>query len=180
MKKLVIASVMTLAAGVASAADFASLEVDSVRDVVTKGHSNAQYLRAGKDVAGLELGLTARTQTWATGGMANSMEATVGKQVSFVNVFGGAGYDNGMNGAHGKDFQYGLVGVSTGLKLGPVYGFTGAKTRLNFETHTPKQTLVFTGVSYPLTKTFSAEVSASRSYQDIKENAVGVALRVNY
>lgn len=180
MKKLVIASVMTLSAGVASAADFVSLEIDSVRDVVTKSHSNAQYLRAGKDVAGYELGLTARTQTWAAGGMVNSLETTVGKQVSFVNVFGGVGYDNGYNGAHGKDFQYGLVGVSTGMKLGPVYGFTGVKTRVNWESSNPKQTVAFTGVSYPLSKTLSAEVSASRSYQDIKENAVGVALRVAY
>lgn len=180
MKKLAIASVLAMVFGTASAADFVSLEVDAVRDAVTKSHSNAQYLRAGKDVGGVELGLAARTQVWKQGGMANSVEGTLGKQVSILNVFGGLGYDNGMNGAKNGSFEYGLVGATTGMKLGPTYTFVGAKTRLNWDSANPKQTVAFGGVNLPLNKTYSVELDLSKSYQTIKENAVGVSLRVAF
>ena len=180
MKKFITTVILASVSGLAVAADFASLEVDRVRDTKTRAESNAQYLRAGKDVAGLQLGLQARTQVWHQGGMVNSLEGTVGKQVGAVNVFGGVGYDNGYNGAKNGNFEYGVVGASTGMKLGSVYAFGGAKTRVNWESANPKQTLAFAGVNVPLNKTFSVDVSASKSYQDIQERAAGLALRVAF
>jgi hypothetical protein len=112
--------------------------------------------------------------------MLNSVEGTVGKSFGPVNVFGGVGYDNGFNGAKGANYQYGLVGASAGAQVGPVYAFGGAKTRLNWDQANPKQTVAFAGVSYPLTKTVSVELDVSRSYQDIKEKAMGVGMRVSF
>ena len=57
MKKFVIASLITLAAATASAANFVSLDIENVEDSVTSAKSTAQYLRVGKELAGLQLGL---------------------------------------------------------------------------------------------------------------------------
>jgi hypothetical protein len=54
------------------------------------------------------------------------------------------------------------------------------KTRVNWDSANPKQTVAFAGVSYPLTKSVSVELDVSRSYQDIKEKAAGVGVRVNF
>ena len=61
MKKFVIASLITLAAATASAANFVSLDIENVEDSVTSAKSTAQYLRVGKELAGLQLGLQSRT-----------------------------------------------------------------------------------------------------------------------
>jgi hypothetical protein len=114
------------------------------------------------------------------GGMLNSIEGTVGKGFGPVTVFGGVGYDNGFNGAKGANYQYGLVGASTGAKLGPVWAFGGVKTRLNWDSANPKQTVAFAGVSYPLTKALSVDLDVSRSYQTIQEKAMGVGMRVTF
>ena len=178
MKKTILTLSLALAAISASAANFVSVDVDSVKDNQTGATSHAQYFRAGKDVAGLNLGLQVRTATFDGGGMLNSVEGTVGKDIGPVNVFGGVGHDNGFNG--GRSFQYGLVGASTGIQMGPVYTYAGVKTRVNWESATPAQTVAFVGASYPLTKTLSVNAGWSKSYQDIKENAWGIGLRVGF
>jgi hypothetical protein len=178
MKKTIMALAVTLAATAASAANFVSLDVDRVKDDKTGVVSHAQYVRVGKDVAGLNLGLQARTASFEGGGMLNSLEGTVGKQMGMVNVFGGLGHDNGFNG--GRSFQYGLVGASAGMPVGPVYAFGGVKTRVNWNDRNPAQTVAFAGVSVPIAKQFSLSVGGSKSYQDIKETAWGLGVRVGF
>lgn len=183
MKKTLLAITTALLATTASAANFVSVDVDRVED--NKGVvSQAQYFRAGKDMAGLNLGLQVRTAVFDKGGMLNSVEGTVGRDFKLggfgVNGFVGMGHDNGFNGAAGKSFQYGLVGASTGAKMGPVYAFGGAKTRVNWDSANPKQTVGFVGASLPMSKDVSLGVSASRSWGDIKETAYGVGVRVGF
>lgn len=178
MKKTILAIVALAAVGSVSAANFVSVDVERVKDDTTGVVSQAQYIRAGKDAMGLNFGLQARTATFDGGGMVNSLEGTVGKQMGPLNVYGGLGHDNGFNG--GRSFQYGLVGASTGMKLGPVWGYAGVKTRLNWDSANPKQTVAFAGVSLPLTKSVSVSVGAGKSYQDIKETSWGAGLRVGF
>lgn len=180
MKKTIIAIAIATSAFTASAANYFSVDVDRVEDSKTGAVSQAQYFRAGKDMAGLNLGLQVRTAVFDKGGMLNSVEATLGKQMGMFNVFGGVGHDNGFNGAVGKSFQYGLVGASTGMPVGPFYGFAGAKTRVNWDSANPKQTVGFAGISYPVAKQVSVSASASKSWQDIKETAFGVGVRVGF
>ena len=180
MKKILTATVLALAVSAASATGYVSMEIDSVKDTGNKATSTAQYFRAGTQAFGLDLSTQVRTAVYRNGGMLNSIEGYVGKGIGPVNVFGGLGYDNGFNGAKKGNYQYGLVGASAGANLGPVYAFGGAKTRLNWDSANPKQTVAFAGVSYPLTKTLSVDVDASRSYQNIKEKALGVGLRVSF
>lgn len=178
MKKTLLALGLAVAAMSASAANFVSVDFDRVKDDKTGVVSHAQYVRAGVDAFGLNMGLQVRTAAFDGGGMVNSMEGTVGKQMGRVNVFGGLGHDNGFNG--GRAFQYGVVGASTGMPLGPVYGFAGVKTRVNWEGANPDQTVVFAGVSKNLTKAVSVSAGWSKSYQDIKETAWGLGVRVGF
>jgi hypothetical protein len=180
MKKILISTVITLAAGLANAANFVSVDVDTVKDTTTNAKSTAQYFRAGTDVAGLNVGLQVRTAVFDNGGMLNSVEGTVGRNFGAVNVFGGIGHDNGFNGARGGDYQYGLVGASVGVPIGPFYGYAGVKTRVNWQDNTPKQTVGFAGVSYPLNKKFSINAGVSASRQDITENAWSIGLRAGF
>jgi hypothetical protein len=110
--------------------------------------------------------------------MVHSVELTAGKQLGPISPFVGVGHDLGFNGS--KSFQYGLVGVSAGVPLGKLYAYGGAKTRVNWDDHNPKQTVTFVGVSMPLTKTLSANVGASKSTQDIKETAFGAGIRITF
>lgn len=178
MKKTLLAIGLAAFAVTASAANFVSVDVDRVKDDKTNVVSHAQYVRAGVDVAGLNLGLQARTATFEKGGMVNSLEGTVGKQLGPVNVFGGLGHDNGFNG--GRGFQYGLVGASAGMPVGPVYAYTGVKSRVNWNDKNPAQTVVFAGVSHNLTKSVSVNAGLSKSFQDIKETAFGAGVRVGF
>lgn len=181
MKKLLLALSLTATMGVANAANFFDFEVQTVKDSKTKAESNAQYLRVGKDMAGLNFGLQARTQTFDNGGMVNSLEATAGKDiVPGLNTFVGIGHDNGFNGAANGSFQYGLIGASTGAKVGPFFGYAGAKTRVNWDSSNPKQTVAFAGLSYPLNKHASVSAGYSKSYQDIKEDAWGLGVRFGF
>lgn len=178
MKKTIVTLAVALAAFSASAANFVSVDVERVKDDTSGVVSHAQYIRAGKDVSGLNLGLQVRTATFEGGGMLNSVEGTVGKQLGPVNVFSGLGHDNGFNG--GRSFQYGVVGASTGVPLGPVYAFAGLKTRFNWNDLNPKQTVAFAGLSVPVTKEVSLSIGGGKSYQDIKETSWGLGLRVGF
>lgn len=184
MKKLLLALAAAAVAGSVHAGGFASVDLEQVKDSKTRATSNAQYVRFGTDVAGLDVGVQARTQVWDKGGMVNSLEATVGKGFKVLGVpvtpFVGVGHDNGFNGRDGGSFQYGLVGASTGAKVGPFYGFAGVKTRANWEKSAPEQTVGFVGLSYPLTKTVSVNAGGSKSWGDIKESAYGLGVRVGF
>jgi len=181
MKKTILALALATAAATSQAANFVSFDVDQVTDTRTKAGSTAQYFRAGKDMMGLNMGVQVRTAVFDQGGMLNSVEVTAGKNIiKGINTYVGVGYDNGFNGKKNGDFTYGLVGLSTGVPVGPAWGFAGAKTRVNWDTDNPKQTVAFAGLSLPVTKHVSASVSMSRSFQDIEEKAVGVGLRVAY
>ena len=180
MKKLLIASLVTLSA-LANAADYASVDVDHV---VSKGgyaSSQAQYVRLGKEVAGLQLGVQSRTAVSENGGMYNSLETTVGKSVAGFTPFVGMGFDNGANGAKGSDYRYTLAGVTTGTGVGPGYLLGGLKTRLTSSEPTmTHQTLAFATYSIPVTKGVALNLNASKSYQDIKENAYGVGVGFSF
>lgn len=178
MKKTLLALSLVAITAASNAANFVSLDVDRVKDDKSGVVSHAQYVRAGVDAYGLNLGLQARTAAFDGGGMVNSLEGTVGKQVGMFNVFGGMGHDNGWNG--GRSFQYGLVGASTGMPLGPVYGFAGVKTRVNWNDANPAQTVTFAGVSKNITKSVSVNAGWSKSFQDIKETAWGLGVRVGF
>lgn len=178
MKKTLLALGLASVLASASAANFVAVDVDRVKDDKTGVVSHAQYVRAGVDAYGLNMGLQVRTASFQGGGMVNSLEGTVGKQMGPVNVFGGLGHDNGWNG--GRSFQYGLLGASTGLPLGPVFGYAGVKTRVNWNDVNPAQTVAFAGVSKNLTKAVSVNAGWSKSFQDIKETAWGLGLRVGF
>lgn len=181
MKKLLIALSLSGTLGTSHAANFISFDVDQVKDTRNGANSTAQYIRAGKDMAGMNWGLQVRTAVFDKGGMLNSVEVTTGKDViRGINMFGGVGYDNGFNGKVDGNFTYGLVGASTGVPVGPTWAFGGVKTRVNWDDKNPKQTVAFAGISVPVNKHASVSLSASRSMQDIQEKAVGVGLRFSY
>ena len=179
MKK--IFAILALATGTAFAADYASVDVDHV---VSKGgyaSSQAQYVRLGKEVAGLQLGVQSRTSVSENGGMYNSLETTVGKNVAGFTPFVGMGFDNGLNGAKNGDFRYTLAGVTTGTGIGPGYLLGGLKTRLtSSEATMTHQTVAFATYSVPVVKGVAINFNASKSYQDIKENAYGLGVGFSF
>ena len=179
MKKFAFASLVAIAAFTASAADFVSVDVDHVKNSAGQ-ESSAQYVRAGKTIGGIDFGLQSRTGVGNQGGMFNSLEVTGGRKMGPVAPFVGVGYDNGLNGAKNGQYDYGLVGVTTGTKVGPGFAFGGVKTRVNWDSSNPKQTVAFGTYSIPLTKAVSVNVNASRSYQTIKESAYGVGLTIGF
>jgi len=177
MKKITIASLFAFLAISASAADFVTVDVDSVKNNVSGVQSTAQYVRAGKDIGGIQFGLQSRTAVSHTGGMLNSLELTGGKAIGVITPFVGVGFDNGLNGARGADYQYGLVGATTGMKVGPGFALVGVKTRLGTTAAVEtKQTIAFGTYSIPVAKNVALNINASKSYQDIQENAYGLGL----
>lgn len=180
MKKLAIAALASLAFA-ATAADYASVDVDHVKSNSGAASSQAQYVRLGKEVAGLQLGVQSRTSVSENGGMYNSLETTVGKSVAGFTPFVGMGFDNGLNGGKGSDFRYTLAGVTTGTGVGPGYLLGGLKTRLtSSEPNMTHQTVAFGTYSIPVTKGVALNLNASKSYQDIKENAYGVGVGFSF
>ena len=181
MKKIALAAVIALTSGLASAVDFANLDIDHVRDVKNRNMSNAQYLRVGKEVGGFQLTAQARNQVWNESGAANSMEVTAGKSLGMITPFVGVGFDNGYNGAKNADYQYGLVGATTGMKVGPGFALAGVKHRLGTTAHTEtKQTVAFATYSIPVVKGVDVRLNLSKSYQDIRENAMGVGVGFSF
>lgn len=183
MKKIFAILALALT-GTAFAADFVSVDVDSVRGRQGASDSVAQYVRAGKGFGDYQLGLQSRTARFDGGGMVNSLEATVANNkinVMGITPFVGVGYDNGFNAASGTHYNYGLVGATYGVKVGPGFALVGVKTRVgsNEDTRT-KQTVSFATYSVPVVKNVSLNFNASRSSQDIKENAYGLGLAFNF
>lgn len=179
MKKTLLALALSLGFASTAQAAWISYDVDQVKADAKGGKdSTAHYFRAGFDAVGMQNMLQARTAQFDGGGMVHSVEFTSGKPMGMVTPFVGVGHDLGYNGA--KSFNYGLIGASTGTKLGPVYAYIGGKTRLNFSETNPKQTVGFLGVSYPVNKTVSVNLGYSKSIQDIRETALGMGVRVSF
>lgn len=179
MKKILAILAMFSASSV-FAAGWASLDVESVKGRAGAKDSMAQYVRAGTEIGGIAWGIQSRTARVETGDkLFNSFELTGGKSLGIVTPFVGMGHDNGLNGS--KPYNYGLVGATTGLKLGPGYTLLGVKTRVgSTETVATKQTIWFSTYSIPVTKTVSVNLNASRSNQHIKENAFGAGLSFKF
>ena len=183
MKKIFAILALALT-GTAFAADYVSVDIDSVKGVDGAKDSQAQYVRAGKQLGNYQLGLQARTATVDGGGMLNSLEVTAANnKVSFAGItpFVGVGHDNGFNGARGAAYTYGLVGATYGRPVGPGFALAGVKTRVGSDEGTrTAQTVAFATYSIPLAKSVAVNLNVSKSYQDIKENAVGLGLAFNF
>lgn len=178
MKKTLLSIALALGFSTTQAG-WISYDVDQVKADAKDGKdSTAHYFRAGFDALGMNNMIQARTASFNGGGMVHSVEVTSGKAIGVVTPFIGVGHDLGYNGT--KSFEYGLIGASTGMKLGPVYAFMGGKTRLNFNDTNPKQTVGFLGVSYPVNKSVSVSAGYSKSIQDIKETSTGLGIRIAF
>lgn len=181
MKKIAIASILSLAAAAASAANFIQVEQENVTGLKGGTSSAATYVRAGKDFGNYALGLQSRTARFDGGGIANSLEATVANnKVSFMGIkpFVGVGHDFGGT---GSSFSYGLVGATTGAQVGPGYAYLGVKTRAWRENSTdPKQTVTFAGYAVPVAKNVSLNLGVSRSTQTINEKGVSAGVSFGF
>jgi len=183
MKKIAIASLAMLAFA-ASAANYVSVDVDNVLGRNGSADSTAQYIRAGKEIGGIQYGLQGRTAKFKDGsGSLSSVEVTAAKNslnVKGITPFVGVGHDNGFNG--GTGYNYGLVGATYGLPVGPGFLLTGVKTRVGSteDGARTKQTVGFATYSIPVAKQVSLNLNASRSGQTIKENAFGVGLGFSF
>lgn len=182
MKKIL--AILALASSSAFAADFVSVDVDNVQGLKGGRDSVAQYVRAGKGFGDYQLNLQSRTATVDGGGMLNSLEATIANNkvsVAGITPFVGVGHDNGFNGANNGQFTYGLVGATTGVKVGPGFALLGVKTRVGSdEVVRTKQTVAFATYSIPVAKKVSLNLNASKSYQTIKEDALGLGLTFSF
>jgi hypothetical protein len=180
MKKALLAVIAAVSFG-AQAADFVSIDVDHVTDSKTKQVSTAEYVRAGKEIGGVQLGLQSRTARYNDGsGMYNSLELTAGKNFGGLTPYVGWGYDNGKNGLPSSQYNYGIVGAQYGTNVGPGFALAGVKHRVNVNSVNPDQTVAYLGYSVPVTKQVSLNLNASRSYLDIAEKAYGLGLSVKF
>jgi hypothetical protein len=181
MKKIAIIAIMALTAVASMAADFVSYDVDHVKDTTNKAISTAEYIRAGKDIAGLQLGLQGRTGIYHNGaGTFSSVETTVGKAIGPITAYVGYGYDNGLAGKPASKYDYGLVGANYGTKAGPGFALVGVKTRVNWNDANPKQTVAWGTYSIPVAKGVAINLNASKSYQTITENAYGLGVGFSF
>jgi len=180
LKKIIGATLVALSCA-ASAADYFSVDIDSVNNQVSGVRSTAQYIRAGKEAGGIQMGVEGRNAVSHAGGMLNSLEVTGGKNIGAFTPFVGVGFDSGANGARNADYKYGLVGATTGMKFGPGFALAGVKTRIGTTAAVEtKQTVVFGTYSFPIVKNVALNLNASKSYQDIQENAFGLGVRISY
>ena len=180
MKKILAVLALGLATS-AFAANFVQIEQENVSGRKGAGGSDVTYLRAGKDLGDYSLGFQSRTAKFDNaGGIANSLEATVAnKNISVLGVtpFVGVGHDFGNTTA---GFNYGLIGATTGAKVGPGFAYAGIKTRVAVGAGEPKQTVGFAGYSVPVAKNVAVNVGVSRSGQDIKERGVSAGLSFGF
>ncbi len=170
----------------ASAADFVSVAVEHVTDRVSDAKSTVQYVRAGKEINGLQYGLQSRTSRKDDGtGLFNSLEGTVGKNYSVsrftVTPFVGLARDNTMNGAS-EPYTYGVIGATAGTPVLGGYAMAGVKTRAGStqDGDRTKQTVTFASYAYPVAKNIALTAGVSRSAQDIKERAVSVGVSIGF
>lgn len=179
MKKF-IAIMAVAASGSAFSADYLSVDVDNVTGRKGQANSTAQYIRAGKEISGIQFGLQSRVANIDNnGGTLSSLELTAGKNIGGFTPYAGVGHDNGLNG--NSPFNYGLVGGQYGAKAGPGFALAGVKTRVgSTETNMTHQTVAYGAYSIPVAKQVAVNLNVSRSYQDIKENAVGLGVGISF
>lgn len=174
-----------VAATSAMAANYVDVSVDHVTDRVSGAKSTVQYVRAGKEINGLQFGLQSRNARSNDGtGLYSSLEGYVGKNYSLsgltVTPYVGVGRDLTRNGAS-DPFTYGLVGASVGKAIGPGYALAGVKTRVgSTEATNTHQTVTFVQYGLPVAKNVAVTAGVSRSAQDIKERAISVGLSVGF
>lgn len=180
MKKFAIASIMALAAVASHAANFVQVEQENVSGRKGTSDSDATYVRAGKDFGNYTLGLQSRTAKFTNNTIANSIETTVAnKNVSVMGItpFVGVGHNFTNN---GSSYNYGLVGATTSMKVGPGFVLAGVKTRVGTGAGEPKQTVGFTSYNLPVAKDVTLSAGLSRSGQTIKEKGVNVGLSFGF
>ena len=68
----------------------------------------------------------------------------------------------------------------TDSESGVVNVFGGVKTRVNWDSKNPKQTVMFAGANMPLVKGLALEAGVSKSVQTIKETAWGLGLSAKF
>jgi hypothetical protein len=185
MKKI-LAILAMVAATSAMAADYVSVAVEHVKDRATDAKSTVQYVRAGKEINGLQYSVQSRTARSDDGtGLYSSLEGTVGRRYDVAGVavtpFAGAGRDLTKNGAS-EPYTYGLVGASAGKAVLGGYALVGFKSRAGSTESgsRTKQTVSFVEYGYPVTKALSLTAGVSRSTQDIKERAFNVGVAVGF
>ena len=185
MKKFAIALLVALSFG-AMAADYVSVAVDHVIDRTNSSRSTVEYIRAGKEIDGLQYGLQSRNARYNDGsGLYSSLEGYVGKNYSVAGVtlspFVGAGRDLSKNGAT-EPYTYGLLGVNAGKQVGPGFLLAGVKTRAGSTEPgaRTKQTVEFVEYQFPVAKQLSLTAGVSRSDQTIRERALGVGVSVGF
>lgn len=185
MKKI-FAILAMVAAGSAFAADYVSVAVDHVTDRGNSARSTVEYIRAGKEINGIQYGLQSRNARMNDGtGLYSSLEGYVGKNLSVaglaVQPFVGAGRDLSKNGAS-EPYTYGLVGATAGKQVGPGFLLAGVKTRVGSTESgdRTKQTVTFAEYAYPVAKQVSLTAGVSRSAETIKERALGVGVSVGF
>ena len=178
MKKTLF-SILTAFSITANAGGYFGVDVEHVR-AKHGTDSIAHYVRGSTVLHDIQLDVQARTASFNNEvGLLNSLEVTAGVPVSFITPFIGVGHDNGFNGTN--KYQYLLAGVSTGAQIGPGGVFAGVKTRVtSTQDELTKQTIAYTGYSIPVTKVVSMSINASKSFQDIKEDAVGLGIAFKF
>ena len=177
MKK--IFAILALAiSGTAFAADYVSVDVDSVNGLHGASDSTAQTVLIGKGFGDYQMGFQSRLAKFDNRTASSSVEITGAKNslnVAGITPFVGFGHDNLA------DYNYGLVGATYGRSIGPGFALVGVKTRVgSTEVHDTKQTVAFGTYSIPVAKGVAVNLNASKSYQDIKENAIGLGLAFNF
>lgn len=177
MKKIIAILALALT-GTAFAADYVSVDVDNVRGLQGASDSNAQTIRIGKGFGDYQLGLQSRLAKFDNGGATTTVEVTGSKKslnVAGVTPFVGVGHDNLVG------YNYALVGATYGRSIGPGFALLGVKSRVgSTEVVDTKQTVAFATYSIPVAKGVAVNLNASKSYQDIKENSMGLGLAFNF
>jgi len=184
MKKITLTAILALSAFASLAADYVSMDADYTKDNTNGKISIAQYVRAGKEINGIQYGLQSRTARYTDGttGLVNNFEVTAGKNIGMFTPYVGIGYTNGLNGASNTQYTHGIVGAHVANKMGPGVALAGVRTRVNYETSvsTKDQTVVYATYMIPVVKNVALNVNYSKSYQDIQENAYGLGLSFGF
>jgi uncharacterized SAM-dependent methyltransferase len=179
-KKSVIVIILSTLTNVVSAADYVSVGLSNSKDVITGKYSDVQYIRAGKEINGLQYDLQSRVALNSSKAMFNSIDVTVGKSFGNITPFIGVGKTESVAVTGFRSYKYGVVGAKTVINLGLGTASLGLKTRfLNTETNTD-ETILYTSYSVPLTNTVSLGLNLSKTYQDIKKEEVGINLNIKF
>lgn len=179
MKKIAITILASLSLG-ASAADFLAVAADKVTSYDTGEKSTLIAVRAGKEINGIQYGLSTRSSRAETKSkFNNSIEGSVGKNLTVVglNVTPFVGLGRELNNQH----IYSFVGTIAGKNVLGGYALAGFSSRIASTEHSrTRQTVVFAGYSYPIAKNLSLNAGIGRSYEDIKDYTVSTGLSVNF